>query len=308
MSDRRVGHYRVLSPLGGGGMGVVYEAEDLRLGRRVALKFLSPDLARTPAALARLLREARAVSSLSHPHICGLFDVGEDGGQPFLVMERLEGKTLKAALASGPLPLDRILDLGAQMADALDAAHANGIVHLDVKPSNVFVTRRGDAKLMDFGLAQVSAEEPEVVDAHEATRTGRPGSSGRARVAAGTVSYMSPEQARGDELDRQSDLFSLGAVLHEMATGKPPFPGPSAAEIFEGILGKEPPPVDRDRPEAAILRPIVEKALSKERALRYQTAADLRVDLKRAQVAVKERPPAGARASAVSLRGPWIGF
>ncbi len=233
MTTRLVTHYRILAPLGGGGMGVVYEAEDSRLGRRVALKFLPPEVARTPDALARFQREARAASALNHPNICSVFDVGEEEGQPFIVMERLEGQTLRHAMGGKALPVAMVLELGAQMADALEAAHAKGIVHRDIKPSNVFVTQRGDVKLLDFGLAKLSAEESGVLDANEATRTGKPDLGTRPGVALGTASYMSPEQARGEEIDRRSDLFSLGAVLYEMASGTPPFPGPSAAEIFE---------------------------------------------------------------------------
>jgi predicted Ser/Thr protein kinase len=315
MTTRLVAHYRILAPLGGGGMGVVYEAEDSRLGRRVALKFLPPEVGRTPDALARFQREARAASALNHPNICSVFDVGEEDGQPFIVMERLEGQTLKNAMGGRALPVAMVLELGAQMADALEAAHAKGIVHRDIKPSNVFVTQRGDVKLLDFGLAKLSAEDSGPLDASEATRSGKPDVGTRPGVALGTVSYMSPEQARGEEIDRRSDLFSLGALLYEMATGTPPFPGPSAAEIFEGILGKEPPPLDLVRPETAPLRPIVEKALAKDKALRYQTAADLRVDLRRAQRAVglagpssrgREAQARSARAYFRGARGLWV--
>ncbi len=290
MSTRQIAQYRVLGPLGGGAMGVVYEAEDTRLARRVALKFLNPQVARTPATLARFLREAQAASALNHPYICSIFDVGEEAGQPFLVMERLEGTTLKTLIAGKPLPVDTVLELGAQIADALDAAHSQGIVHRDIKPSNVFVTRRGDAKLLDFGVAKLAAEGREpVVD--EATRTAEPEAGSSPASAVGTVAYMSPEQARGEDVDRRSDLFSLGALLYEMATGTPPFPGPSAAQTFEGILGREPPRLDLVRPQATALRPIVEKALSKDRTLRYQTAGDLRVDLRRAQRAATTGTP-----------------
>jgi predicted Ser/Thr protein kinase len=315
MTTRLVAHYRILAPLGGGGMGVVYEAEDSRLGRRVALKFLPPEVARTPDALARFQREARAASALNHPNICSVFDVGEEEGQPFIVMERLEGQTLKHAMGGKALSVAMVLELGAQMADALEAAHAKGIVHRDIKPSNVFVTQRGDVKLLDFGLAKLSAEDSGALDASEATRTGKPDLGTRPGVALGTASYMSPEQARGEEIDRRSDLFSLGAVLYEMATGTPPFPGPSAAAIFEGILGKEPPPLDIVRPEAARLWPIVDKALAKDRTLRYQTAADLRVDLRRAQRAVGLAGPSSGGTEALSrsagahprrARGLWV--
>jgi predicted Ser/Thr protein kinase len=272
-----VSHYRVLGPIGGGGMGVVYDAEDTRLGRRVALKLVPAELARDAQALARLEREARAVSALDHPHICSLFDVGEDDGRPFLVMERLEGRTLRSAIAGKPLPLDQVLEIGAQLADALEAAHRKGIVHRDIKPSNVFLTRRGDAKLLDFGLAKLGEPPPrsggDRVDADEPTRSGEPEALTHPGTAPGTAAYMSPEQARGEEVDARTDLFSLGAVLLEMATGR--------RLPAEMALAGAPP----------VLAPILGKALEPDRALRYQTAADLRVDLLRARRDVA-RPPA----------------
>jgi len=284
--NRTVSHYRILGPLGSGGMGVVYEAEDTRLGRRVAVKFVPPGLADDEQALARFLREARAASALNHPHICSVFDVGEDGGQPFLVMEKLEGRTLKGTIAGKPLPADRVLKLGAQMAEALEAAHGKGIVHRDIKPGNVFLTRRGDVKLLDFGLAKLSGRnngEPGDIDAEEATETGRPEPLTGAGTAPGTAAYMSPEQARGEEVDARTDLFSLGAVLYEMTTGKRPFPGETPAVLFEGILAREPAPPSALIPDVPYeLDAIVLKALEKDRDLRYQTAADLRVDLQRA--------------------------
>ncbi len=311
MSDRIVGHYRILSQLGGGGMGVVYAAEDLRLGRRVAVKFLAPDLARTPETLNRFVREARAASLASHPHVCSVLDVGQEDGQPYLVMELLEGRTLKSAIAGRALPVAMVLELGAQIAEALEAAHAQGIIHRDLKPSNVFLTRSDGVKVLDFGLAKLSAREGDAAEADDATRSGGPSGDTESGVALGTVFYMSPEQARGETLDRRTDLFSLGAVLYEMATGAPPFPGPSQAEVFEGILGKEPAAVDRGRPEAAGLGPIIAKALCKDRALRYQTAADLKVDLERARAALSagagQVRPAGHPGRAVRPRlGLWV--
>jgi eukaryotic-like serine/threonine-protein kinase len=274
-----VSHYRVLGPIGGGGMGVVYDAEDTRLGRRVALKFVPAELARDAQALARLEREARAISALDHPHICSLFDVGEHEGRPFLAMERLEGRTLRSAVAGKPLPLDRVLEVGAQVADALEAAHRKGIVHRDIKPSNVFITTRGDAKLLDFGLAKFG-EPPRTggVDPDEATRSGEPEALTHPGAAPGTAAYMSPEQARGEEVDARTDLFSLGAVILEASTGR---------RFTRGTA----PPAD----VPAVLAPILAKALEDDRTLRYQSAADLRVDLLRARRDAERASAAPAR-------------
>jgi hypothetical protein len=283
-----VPRYRVLGPLGGGGMGVVYDAEDTRLGRRVALKLVPPELARDAQALARLEREARAVSALAHPHICSLFDVDEHDGQPVLVMERLEGRTLRNAIAGRPLPADRVLEIGAQVADALEAAHRRGIVHRDVKPSNVFLTNRGEAKLLDFGLAKFgdAPAAGDRTDADETTRSGEPDLT-RPGAAPGTAAYMSPEQARGEEVDARADLFSLGAVILEMATGRP---------FVRGAA------LPADVPRA--LAPVVAKALEEDRALRYQSAADLRVDLLRARRDV-ERAAASAPGARPARRPRW---
>ncbi len=299
MNEQIVSHYRIHEKLGAGGMGVVYKAEDIRLGRMVALKFLPETSNREERALERFKREARTASALDHPNICTIYEIDEDKGHPFIAMQLLEGKTLRDTIGDKPVPLNSLLDWALQISDALQAAHAKGIMHRDIKPANIFITERGQAKILDFGLAKLAATD--IVSSAEVTLTST-GPLTHTGAAIGTVAYMSPEQARGEQLDPRTDLFSFGVLLYEMATGRQAFSGPTWAVTVHAILGQAPMSLNESMPGLPQrLQEIIDKSLMKNRDLRYQSAAEIHSDL----LKLKKDYEAGKKLKSTRTAATW---